>query len=78
MWSGLTIQTEEGSGKVSLRGAYWADPPTYDVLRLELNADDFPPALPATEATMSINYVRTRLSTTVWWYCCPSPQRAAK
>jgi hypothetical protein len=61
MWSGQTIQTEEGSGKVSLRGSYWADPQTYDVLRLELNADDFPPTLPVTEATMSINYARTSL-----------------
>jgi hypothetical protein len=61
MWSGQTIQTGEGSGKVGLHGSYWADPRTYDVLRLELNADDFPPTLPVTEATTSINYARTRL-----------------
>jgi hypothetical protein len=61
MWSGQTIQIEEGSGKVSLHGSYWADPQTYDVLWLELNADDFPPTLPVTEATTSISYARTRL-----------------
>jgi hypothetical protein len=61
MWSGQTIQTEEGSGKVGLHGSYWADPQSYDVLRLELNAEDFPPTLPLTEATTSINYARTRL-----------------
>ena len=61
MWSGQTIQVEEGSGKVSLHGSYWADTQTYDVVRLELNADDFPPTLPVTEATTSINYARTRL-----------------
>jgi hypothetical protein len=61
MWSGQTIHTEEGSGKVGLHGSYWADPQTYDVLRLELNADDFPPTLPVAEATTSINYARVRL-----------------
>lgn len=61
MWSGQTIQTEEGSGKVSLHGSFWADPRTYDVLRLELNAGDFPPTLPVTQATMTINYARTHL-----------------
>jgi hypothetical protein len=61
MWSGQTIQTEEGFGKVGLHGSYWADPQTYDVLWLELNADDFPPTLPVTEATTRIHYARTRL-----------------
>jgi hypothetical protein len=61
MWSGQTIQTEEGSGKVGLHGSYWADLRTYDVLRLEVDADDFPPTLPVTEATTSIDYARTRL-----------------
>jgi hypothetical protein len=32
------------------------------VIRLELNADDFPPTLPITEAVTGINYARTGLS----------------
>ncbi len=47
---------------MGFHGSYWADPQTYDVVRLELNADDFPPTLPLTEAVTSINYARTRLS----------------
>jgi hypothetical protein len=62
MWSGEMIQMLEGSGKVGLHGSFWADPRTYDVIRLELNADDFPPTLPITEAVTSINYARTGLS----------------
>ncbi len=61
IWSGQTIEMPEGSGQVGLHGSYWADPQTYDVLRLELNADDFPPTLPITEAATTIRYARTRL-----------------
>ena len=59
--SGQTIQTPEGSGKVGLHGSFWVDPQTYDVTRLEMNADEFPPTLPVTEMTTSIDYARTRL-----------------
>jgi len=61
MWSGQTIRTEEGSGVVSLEGSYWADLETYDVVRLQLNAADFPPTLPVAEMTTSIDYAQTRL-----------------
>jgi len=59
--SGQMIRTSEGSGKVGIHGSYWVDPQTYDVQRLEMNADEFPPTLPVTEMTTSINYMRTRL-----------------
>jgi hypothetical protein len=62
MWSGQTIHIVEGSGRVGLHGSYWADPQTYDVLRLDVNADDFPPTLPVVEMVTSINYARTRLT----------------
>lgn len=62
MWSGEVIQTPEGSGTVGLHGSFWVDEQTYDVLRLELNADDFPPTLPLTEAVTRINYARTGLA----------------
>ncbi len=63
MFSGQMIHTLEGSGRVGLHGSYWVDPQTYDVTRLELDADDFPPALPVTEMTTTIRYARTRLGT---------------
>jgi len=61
MWSGEMIRTPEGSGTVGLHGSFWVDPQTYDAVRLELNAEDFPPTLPLTEAVTSINYARTVL-----------------
>ena len=62
MFSGQTIETPEGSGKVGLHGSFWVDPETSDVARLDLSADDFPPTLPVTEMTTSITYARTRLT----------------
>jgi hypothetical protein len=62
MWSGQTIRTPEGSGPVGLHGSYWADPQTYDVIRLERHADTFPPTLPVTELAETVNYARTRLA----------------
>ena len=59
--SGQVIQTPEGSGKVGLHGSFWVDPNTYDVTRLEMHADEFPPTLPVTELTTSIDYARTRV-----------------
>ena len=60
-FSGQTIEIPEGSGAVGLKGSFWADPQSYDVLRLDLNADDIPPTLPVTELATSINYGRTLL-----------------
>ena len=48
MWSGQTIRMPEGFGRVGFHGSYWVDPLTYDVVRLELNAEDIPPTLPIT------------------------------
>jgi hypothetical protein len=62
MWSGQTIQTLEGSGTVGLHGSYWVDPQTYDVVRLELVADDIPPTLPITGMTTSIHYARASVA----------------
>lgn len=56
-----TITVPEGSGKVGFLGSYWVDPQSYDVIRLELNADDIPPTLPIAELAIGINYARTRL-----------------
>jgi hypothetical protein len=61
MWSGQTIQLLHAAGKVSLNGSFWADPRTYDVARLAVNAGDFPPSLPLTEARWSVDYARTSL-----------------
>jgi hypothetical protein len=45
-----------------MHGSFWADPQTYDVIRMELYADDFPPTLPLTEAVTIITYAPMRLA----------------
>jgi hypothetical protein len=61
MLSGFTIHIPEGSGTVGLKGSFWADPESFDVLRLEIQADQIPPNLPISESTTVIHYARTRV-----------------
>jgi hypothetical protein len=62
--SGHVFHLQEGTGTVGMRGSFWADPQTYDVVRLEMDAEDFPPTLPLTEAVTIINYAPTSLGDT--------------
>jgi hypothetical protein len=64
MNSGHVINLQEGKGTVGMRGSFWADPHTYDVVRLEMNATDFPPALPIAEMETIVEYAPTRLGDT--------------
>lgn len=61
-FSGQSIEIPEGSGDVGLDGSFWVDPATYDVVRLDLNADHIPPTLPLAELATSIRYARTLLA----------------
>jgi hypothetical protein len=61
MASGHNFHLQEGSGRVGVHGSFWADPQTFDVLRLEMNAEDFPPTLPLIDALTVINYAPTSL-----------------
>ncbi|HWF10530.1 MAG TPA: hypothetical protein VG297_18810 [Bryobacteraceae bacterium] len=54
--SGQTFHLVSGSGQVSLRGSFWADPATFDVIRLAISAGDIPPTLPIANADWSIDY----------------------
>jgi hypothetical protein len=62
LFSGQTVEIPEGSGTVGLEGSFWVDPRTYDIVRLDLNADDIPPTLPLSALTTSIHYGRTVLA----------------
>jgi hypothetical protein len=57
--SGYNIHLPEGGGRVGLHGSFWADPQTFDVIRLVMIAEDFPLTLPLTEAVTMINYTPT-------------------
>ena len=60
-FSGQTIDIVEGSGTVGLHGSFWADPKTFDVVRLDLKADNIPDTLPLAELITTIKYGRTVL-----------------
>jgi hypothetical protein len=61
MMSGQSIRMAEGTGIVGATGSFWADPATYDIVRLEFHASEIPPQLPLAESTHSVDYARTRL-----------------
>ena len=61
MMSGQIISLAEGRGIVGAAGSFWADPATYDIVRLELHATEIPPYLPLAESSHSVDYVRTKL-----------------
>ena len=61
MLSGFTIRLEFAKGQVAMKGSFWADPQTLDLLWLEVQADDIPPNLPLVSAVQTIDYARTRI-----------------
>ena len=62
--SGHTIDLPEGHGKVGVKGSFWADPATYDIVRISLMDDEIPPELPVATSTTSIDYAHTNLGGT--------------
>ncbi len=56
------------SGEVSLKGAFWADAETLELLRLESQADEIPPMLPLARMTTRIDYGKMPIhGRTVWF-----------
>jgi hypothetical protein len=64
MESGWTLNIAGMSAVVGERGTFWADPATFEVLRLEIFADEIPPAFPAQSAEVGIEYGRVRVGST--------------
>ena len=54
--SGQTFQLQDGQGRVSLHGSFWADSVNNDVVRLAVVAGDIPPSLPLSNAEWDIDY----------------------
>jgi len=61
MMSGWTLDVGGVSGVVGEIGTFWADPVTFEVLRLEIFADEIPPAMPVQSAEVAIEYGRVRI-----------------
>jgi hypothetical protein len=59
--SGHTISLAEGTGTVGMKGSFWADPATYDIVRIAMEAEEIPLTLPVQESTTSIDYAHTNL-----------------
>jgi hypothetical protein len=56
-----SITTPLGRAVVSMKGAFWADPVTFDLIRLEVRADEIPPLLEVSDAITTMEYARTRI-----------------
>lgn len=61
-WAGQSFVIQGGSGNVSLHGSFWADPQSYDMVRLDVAAGDIPDTLPLTSAEWSIDYAPTAVN----------------
>jgi hypothetical protein len=59
-----TITTPSGSAVVSMKGTFWADPVTFDLIRLEVRADEIPLVLQVNDAITTVEYARTRIGQT--------------
>ncbi len=55
-FSGQSFVLQEGSGAVSLHGSFWADPGTFNVVRLGVVIGDIPASLPLASSGWSIDY----------------------
>jgi hypothetical protein len=62
--SGLTLSDGDRHGRVSVRGSFWADAATLDLLRLDVHAENIPPDLPFSAAVSTVDYGRVRISGT--------------
>jgi hypothetical protein len=56
-----TISSGGIEAMVGIKGSFWADPVTFDVLQIEMHADDIPPSLPIKESVTTARYARMKL-----------------
>ena len=59
--SGWRVTYGGVSGVVARRGSFWADAGSLDLLRLESNAENFPPGLPVAGVKVITDYARVRM-----------------
>ena len=61
--SGHTINFTEGSGTVGMKGSFWADPATYDIVRISMEAVGYSAGVARAESSAtSIDYSHTNLA----------------
>jgi len=59
--SRFEISVPGGRGIVGEEGSFWADPHSLDFIRLEAHASEIPTDLPLREASVNVQYARTRI-----------------
>ena len=59
--SGFRFTTPYGTAILGYHGSFWADPKTYDPVRLDIVADDIPPELRVTRSEDRIEFARVRI-----------------
>jgi len=55
------ISLIHGSGTVGLKGFFWADPRSLDLMRLTVEADEIPPYLPLADMSARLDFAHTRI-----------------
>ena len=58
------ITVAGASGTAGIKGSFWADPESLDVLRMSVDADDIPLGVPAMEVNSIVTYARVRVGST--------------
>lgn len=61
MMSGNLVSNGSFQATTGVRGSYWADASTYDLIRLEEHAVDIPPALGMADVSTVIDYERVNI-----------------
>ena len=61
MSSGYVLSSGSARGVAGIKGSVWINAEAFDVVRLEMHADDIPPNVPFEEATTIIDYARVRI-----------------
>jgi len=59
--SGLRLSAGHASAIVAMKGSVWVDPASFDVVRIEMHADEIPAGLPFKEVHSVIDYARVRI-----------------
>jgi hypothetical protein len=59
--SGYRIRVNDREAVVCYHGAFWADPVTHDVRRLEIWADDIPPSMELDQSVTAMDYNRVKI-----------------
>jgi hypothetical protein len=59
--SAYVIGVQGAHATVASKGVFWADPLTYDLIRIEIHADQMPDILQTSEVLTTVDYARTRI-----------------